>query len=42
MRARPLAFVLLAGFAASGCLAPGVDIAPAPGDFAFLQIQLQG
>jgi hypothetical protein len=26
----------------AACLAPGVDIAPQPGDFAFVQIQLLG
>ncbi len=35
------AFLLL-GLAATSCLAPGVDIAPAPTDFAFVEIQLQG
>lgn len=38
---RPLARLLpLAALAA--CLAPGVDIAPLPTDFAFFEIQLQG
>jgi hypothetical protein len=26
----------------AACLAPGVDIAPLPSDFAFVEIQLQG
>ena len=26
----------------AACLAPGVDIAPQPTDFAFFEIQLQG
>lgn len=36
----PLAALL--PFVLAGCLAPGADIQPAPGDFAFLEIQLQG
>lgn len=28
--------------ALAACLAPGVDIAPQPTDFAFFEIQLQG
>jgi hypothetical protein len=31
-----------AALAASACLAPGTEILPAPGDFAFLEIKLQG
>jgi hypothetical protein len=38
---RSLALSLFA-FAAAACLAPGVDIYPAPTDFAFVEIQLQG
>jgi len=38
-RALPLFGVV---FAAAACLAPGVDIRPAPTDFAFVEIQLQG
>jgi hypothetical protein len=34
--------ILLAGLAAAACLAPGVELVPAPSDFAFLEIQLQG
>jgi len=26
----------------AACMAPGVDIAPQPGDFAFVEIQLLG
>lgn len=37
------AFVHLLPVAAlAACLAPGVDIAPQPDDFAFFEIQLQG
>jgi hypothetical protein len=40
------AFLAAAGLAAlaalSACAAPGVDIAPQPGDYAFLEIALQG
>lgn len=34
--------MLFAGLLAGGCLAPGADITPAPDDFAFLEIHLQG
>jgi|RhiMethySRZTD1v2_1073278.scaffolds.fasta_scaffold00048_105 hypothetical protein len=34
--------VLLAGLVAAACLAPGRDLVPAPSDFAFFEIQLQG
>ena len=37
MRHLALLLLLLAA-----CAAPGVDIAPQPGDFAFLEIQLLG
>jgi hypothetical protein len=33
---------LLALVALLACAAPGVDIAPQPGDFAFLEVALQG
>ena len=39
---RPILSVLLPAIAATACLAPGVELVPAPGDFAFLEIQLQG
>lgn len=34
--------VLLAGLFSAACLAPGRDIVPAPSDFAFFEIKLQG
>jgi hypothetical protein len=33
---------VLAALALAACLPPGVDIQPAPTDFAFVEIQLQG
>jgi hypothetical protein len=39
---RPATAFFWFGFLATSCLAPGVDIAPAPTDFAFVEIQLQG
>lgn len=33
---------LFAALALAACLPPGVDIQPAPTDFAFVEIQLQG
>lgn len=33
---------LLPLLAFAACLAPGADITPLPGDFAFVEIQLQG
>ncbi len=36
-----VALFLMAGVS-TACLAPGVDIHPAPSDFAFVEIQLQG
>jgi uncharacterized lipoprotein YajG len=41
MKAKPL-FLLAAAALFAGCLAPGVEIQPAPTDFAFVEIQLQG
>jgi len=32
----------LAALALASCLPPGVEIQPAPTDFAFVEIQLQG
>jgi hypothetical protein len=32
----------LAALAFAACLPPGVDVQPAPTDFAFVEIQLQG
>ncbi|HVR72920.1 MAG TPA: hypothetical protein VMT52_01245 [Planctomycetota bacterium] len=37
-----LAFLVLLAAAASGCLTPSKDIVAEPGDFALLEIQLQG
>ena len=42
MKRPPLAALLAFPLRASAGLAPGVDIQPAPSDFAFLEIQLQG
>lgn len=39
---KPLPLAAFAALFATGCLAPGVDIQPAPTDFAFVEIQLQG
>lgn len=36
------AAMLALALSATACLAPGVEIQPAPSDFAFLEIQLQG
>mgnify|MGYP000921769404 CR=1 FL=1 len=40
--ARSLLGVSLTALLLGSCLAPGVDIHPAPTDFAFVEIQLQG
>lgn len=40
-RVNPRAFALLSLFA-TACAVPSVDIAPTAGDFAFVEIQLQG
>jgi hypothetical protein len=37
-RTAPVLLVLLA----AACAAPGVDVRPAPSDFAFLEIRLKG
>jgi hypothetical protein len=37
-----LVSAFLAAAALAACLPPGVDIQPAPTDFAFVEIQLQG
>lgn len=42
MKRLHLAALLASALTTSACLAPGVDIQPAPSDFAFLEIQLQG
>jgi hypothetical protein len=34
--------VLLAPALLTACLAPGAELVPEPGDFAFLEIRLQG
>jgi hypothetical protein len=44
MRTSPvlLPAALAAVLGVLACAAPGVDIAPQPGDFAFLEVALQG
>lgn len=41
---KPLSLLFLLGTAlsAAACLAPGVELVPAPTDFAFVEITLQG
>lgn len=34
--------ILVAVAGLCGCLTPSRDIAPAPGDFAFIEVQLKG
>ena len=34
--------LLVTGLAVLACAAPGVELGPRPGDFAFLQVDLQG